>query len=439
MYRVCLFILTFFFFGCSSGEDLYSDLDVTPDASSGKSSFSHLEPGALNAVKKAYQLTEVTFTPLSAIEANSRVYSEGGKYKGMIYSSVKEIGTYVGPNVSFHTFMTAIHNPRSKIYTERLNALPYHGTNCKAYYGTVCSILVSYALGIFYGSFDFPASELMEEVDCSNIDNVHVADVLWTSGHVALITNVLRNSEGHVKEIEICEAVQSGCRRYAVTSAKYSSLMSKSFKSIYRYKELYKNVDYTPAPEFVPVLDEVKAPFAYNDDLCPDKGDKTCYLEGENVVVYILQDYDFLLVLKDNEPYQQIDATTNKDVVLENLPYGDYKAAICKSQNKGMSDYVHWKVVNIELEPDRANSRLYFKSANAIPFHVHFASVSGQRKYPYTTLYSHSVTDEEKAQGYLEIPQELTKKGFPYVHFNFSTEYGKIEGKPLNWFEGLDR
>ena len=44
--------------------------------------------------------------------------------------------------------MTAIHNPRSKIYTEKLDQSPYHGYNCKAYYGTVCSGLVSYALGI---------------------------------------------------------------------------------------------------------------------------------------------------------------------------------------------------------------------------------------------------------------------------------------------------
>lgn len=435
MYRVCLFILTFFIFGCSSGEDLYSDLDVTSNGTSGGYSAPILEPGALNAVKKAYQLTDVVFTPLSPIEANSKVYSVDGTYTGMIYSSVKEIGTYVGPNVSFHTFMTAIHNPRSKIYTEKINSLPYHGKNCKAYYGTVCSGLVSYALGLDFASYDIPVSELMEEVDCSNIDNIRVADVLWTSGHVALITNVLRNSEGHVVEMEICEAVQSGCRRYSIVSLQFSTLMSKSFKRIFRYKELFKNVNYTAVPEFVPVLDEVKVPFTYNDDLCPDKGDKACYLEGENVVVNIMQDYDFLVVLKDNEPYQRIDATTNKDVVLENLPYGDYKAAIYKSQNKGMSDYVYWKVVNIELEPDRTNGRLYFKSANAVPAKMSFSDISGSRKNASTTLYRHTITDEDRLRGYLEIPVERTQQSFQYINFYCSTDYGIIKGPKLKWFD----
>ena len=104
--------------------------------------------GAINAVKKAYQLTDIIFSPLLPIAYNQGTYKPNSTYKGMIYSSVKEIGTYVGSNVSFHTFMTAIHNPRSRIYTDRIDEPPYNGTNCRSYYGTVCSGLVSYALGL---------------------------------------------------------------------------------------------------------------------------------------------------------------------------------------------------------------------------------------------------------------------------------------------------
>ena len=66
----------------------------------------------------------------------------------MAYSSVKEINTYVGRNVSFYTFMTAVNNPKSKIYTEDLSAPPYHGTHSATYYGITCSQAVNYALGI---------------------------------------------------------------------------------------------------------------------------------------------------------------------------------------------------------------------------------------------------------------------------------------------------
>ena len=150
MNRILHILLTLLFLSCSSKEDVFPNI-IEKNSADKLSSL--LEIGSLNAVKKARQMTDISFTPLKPIEANHRTYKSGKKYTGLIYSSVKEIGTYVGPNITFHTFMTAIHNPRSKIYTEKINELPYHGTNCKAYYGTVCSGLVSYALGIQYGSY----------------------------------------------------------------------------------------------------------------------------------------------------------------------------------------------------------------------------------------------------------------------------------------------
>ncbi len=437
MYRLWLLVLLFTI-GCSSGEDFFSETIAAVQEEPPVSDSIDLDPleiGTMNAVKKAYQMTDIVYTPENAIEANSRTYQKGTTYSGLIYSSVKELGTYVGPNVSFHTFMTAIHNPRSKIYTDRLDKPPYHGTNCRAYYGTVCSGLVSYALGVSYGSYDFPVSDVFVEVDHNIIDSIRVADVLWKSGHVALITDVSKDDEGHVIDVEICEAVQNGCKRYTLTNEKFIALMKNTFKRIYRYIELYKNVNYTPAPEFVAVLDEIPIPFTYNDYLCADKGDKACYLENEDVTINIFHDYDYLEVYKDDELYSRISSTGTQDIFLQDLPYGDYKASICYGSEHKKSDYTYWKVVNIELTPDRVNGRLYFKSVNAIPYKMNFSNLSGSRKYPFTQLYSHQLTDEERACGYMIIPQELTKNKYPYIHFSVSTEYGTIEHKPLNWFE----
>ena len=440
MIRFFFLFLSFFALSCSSGEDFISESEcdpiVEPEESISKEEIAQrTEIGKLNAVKKAYQLTDILFTPLLPIEANTRTYDKGKKYKGMIYSSVKELGTYVGSNVSFHTFMTAVHNPRSKIYTEKIDTAPYHGTNCKAYYGTVCSGLVSYALGLDYASYDFPASKLMVEVSRNEIDSVHVADVLWTKGHVALVTNVVKDEGGHVTEIEVSESIQSGCKRYSVKSEKYVSFMTYSFNKLFRYTELYKNVNYTSVPEFVAVLDETPVPFVYNDDICLDKGDKACYLEDEDVTLNIMHYYEYLEIYKDNELFMTVNATSERDVALKNLHYGDYKARICYGDIHDMSDYTYWKVVNIELTPDRPNRRLYFKSANAKAYSVNFGNINGARKNPFTKLYSHTLTENERLRGFIEIPKETTNEDFPFVHFRFSTEYGNIESRLINWFK----
>ena len=227
MNRYFLIFLSLLTFGCATDDDIVSEVDLLSEegATEELSVFpkNAIEAGRLNAVKKAYQMTDLVFTPLLPIEANHSTYNAGETYKGLIYSSVREIGTYVGSCVSFHTFMTAIHNPRSKIYTEKLDQSPYHGYNCRAYYGTVCSGLVSYALGISYGSYDFPTSELMDAVNTELIDSVHIADVLWNSQHVAMITNVYRNSKGQVKGVEISEAIESGCIRETISVSRFTS------------------------------------------------------------------------------------------------------------------------------------------------------------------------------------------------------------------------
>lgn len=98
-------------------------------------------------------MTDLQFIPSDTLYANKRkTYCPNISYKGLVYSSVLETNTFVGIDVSFHTFMTALRNPKSVLYTENINRPPYHGDlmGKGAYYGTVCSGFVSYALGLRY-------------------------------------------------------------------------------------------------------------------------------------------------------------------------------------------------------------------------------------------------------------------------------------------------
>ena len=421
-YYFYLIIALFLVTGCEKGEDI----------SGYKMSIYSTSPGVINTVKKAYQMTDLKFTPKADIEYNKGVYYTNTTYQGLIYSSVKEIDTYVGTDISFHTFMTAINNPRSKLYTVHINQSPYQGTNCRAYYGTVCSAFVSYALGlpVVFHSYDFPASKLMQKLSSYHPDSIQVGDVLYKSGHVAIITGLGKDETGHVKALEISEAVQNGCIRNVVTSSNFESMMNNKYKSIHRYLEIDKNTDYQSLAEFVPVMGEQSIPFVYNDDICVDKGDKSCYLEGEDVVVNIMHSVDKLEIYKDNSLYQEMDINDNLDISLKDLPYGDYKARV--SWGDIYSDYTYWKVVNVMTKLDRVNSIVYFSSANAIPYKIKVCNKAGGRL---VNIYTHRLTDEEITQGYALIPPDGITKDYPYLHVSFNTEYGNIIDKPKKWFE----
>ena len=388
--------------------------------------------GAINAVKKAYQLTNISFTPLRPIAYNIGTYQPNYSYKGMIYSSVKEIGTYVGNSISFHTFMTAIHNPRSRIYTDRIDEAPYHGKNCRSYYGTVCSSLVSYALGLFpvYGSFDFASSEEMEELEYSQLDSLHIADVLWRSGHVAIVTNVVRDADDRIVSIEISEALQNGCKRRSAPRSSFLRSIAPTFKKALRYKDLKSNLFYSSAPEFVTVLDEEPLPFVYNSDICVDKGDRSCYFVGDKVTLNILSSGDVVEIFKDGLIYSVIDVTS-EDVQLSDLGYGQYQARLIAGGRS--SDFTSWFVVDRTIHPSLEEMKLYFNSENATPISAFVCDRTGGRISNVTNTICRQFTEEEINSGYMEIPQERLLTDNPYFIVTFATDFGKISTTPIEW------
>ena len=84
-YYLYLIIALFLITGCEKEEDI----------SGYKMSIYSTSPGVINAVKKAYQMTDLKFTPKNNIEYNRGTYFTKNTYQGLIYSSVKEIETHM--------------------------------------------------------------------------------------------------------------------------------------------------------------------------------------------------------------------------------------------------------------------------------------------------------------------------------------------------------
>ena len=375
-------------------------------------------------------MTDITFTPVQPIAFNKGTYRAGTQYRGMIYSSVKETGTYVGSNVSFYTFMTAIHNPRSKIYTDRIDQSPYHGTNCRSYYGTVCSGLVSYALGLTYISSDFVVSDEMEEQDISNPDCLHIADVLWRSTHVAIIMDVVRDQNDKTISVEISEAITNGCRRYSVSRYSFEKTTAASYEKVLRYNHLERNQNYTPVPEFVPVFDEERVPIIYNDDICVDKGDQSCYFVGDDVILNILSSGDIVEIYKDGALLSTI-SVDSEDIRLVDLGYGYYQARIKKGDS--FSDFISWVMIDCTIESAKNEMKVYFRSSNSRPVSLFFCDISGSRKSPSTEVLGRDFTEEEISLGCINIPQDRIKSNRQYFKITFETDFGRLSTLPIKW------
>lgn len=257
------------------------------------------------ALKKAKQMAGVSYVtqnrlPNQTIEittTNDGKIAEDTIIRGVLYSSAKFYDKMVGQNVSLHTYMTAMHNSNSILYTKDLRKVTEGPqSNCATYYGAVCSSLVGYCYNLpcnvitgslkDWGKWSIigegqyvvkPEDKLMEEL---NKSEVKPGDFLLQEGHVRLITGVTRDGEGKITSVEVTEAKTPSIATSILQPGQYNALFTASNPyKLYRYKKLYEadfENNYEPIPYFA--LPNENLPLATYSDIISEYGDQACVL-----------------------------------------------------------------------------------------------------------------------------------------------------------------
>lgn len=384
--------------------------------------------GVLNTLKRAKQISQLQWVPLKNVPYNLGEYVPGKLVFGAPYSSVKEIGTYIGIDVTFHTFMTAVYNPRSVLYTERLNKPPYNGVNCATYYGTVCSAAVMYALGLSipYSTSIFIKHHLFYKAEEQIPEAIKLCDLIWSKGHVVMVSGILRDNLGKIIAVFFLESGHTGTFIHKESFDKFLKRWHSEPHVIYKYKNLAQNT-YIPTP-YVRLDDKLTSVIKYNDEICVNKGDKSCYRVGEKVIINILDlSYTHIELYKDDALFS-VTPITDIDAVYNNLDYGLYKTRLLrKVSNRRItySDFTFFEVIDtntsIELKDEILVS---FSSNNAKPHYASLCDIHGHvAKY-------HEFISEEILEGYVKIPKLNISKPY-YCKVFFVGDYGRISSKPI--------
>ncbi len=261
--------------------------------------------GVQNAIDRAYSLTDVEWTPLANVPGVKKINGEftvvpfeaGVTYKGIPYSGVTANDCYVGLNVSLESFLAALENENSVLYTENL-----FSTNPKSatYFGTVCSKFAQYALDI-PGSYNtnnianIPGMETIALPGKYTVDQIKLGDVvLHTQDHTTVCTDILYDADGNVAFIEISEAVLPLCRR-----------MYWSPEEFYEHFEGYRLCRYQYIGQ-TPAIDETKLADDYA--LMPRFGDKYNYkVSSTKGIVDVLESgYHKAVILRDGVVIDEI-------------------------------------------------------------------------------------------------------------------------------------
>lgn len=371
---------------------------------------------------RAYKMATMEWTPLRPVpKRGGGYYPPDTTVTGAPYSSVKEINTYLFQDVSYHTFMTAVHNPMSLLYTEDISRPPYHGTYCAPYYGTVCSSSVMWVLGIDIPYTDSQIVTLSDfcQLEHQVIDSLKICDIIWKygqPGHVQMIYDI-EYREDTLYKISTFETTGINTRINNYTKTQFLNLWNTNGYVGYRYNKLVYSSE--------PVVTLSWEPIEYNDNLCPSKGDKSVYRQTDTVIINIFDSNYSHIVLAQGSNMVGLDNNNGFVQQYYNLSPGIYSVFL-HSDNES-SARVSFEIIDTDVDYEwNDEEALIIKfHSSATPVYAILCDIHGVSR-------NYVISDLDRQRGYISISRD----DFPnyteyYCKVVFKGEYGRIINVPI--------
>ena len=410
------------------------------DYSTKKETFVHDIPeniGVLNTINRSYQMAKLSYAPVANIptQVNSSAYPhyvpEGTQISGVMYSSVRDQALYVPQCVSIQTYMTALLNENSYIYTKTEPEPHYNGLT---YYGAVCSSMVGWCYGIddaILTTISFSTYPGMEVIENQSPYGLKLGDMLNDAGsHIEIVTDIVKNSRGIIQWIELTDQVNFAShpwtRRRQVKPSYVQNMITNQGYVAMRYHYIYR-VPYTPS-NWINLDDETGEP-QYNHNLSPRRGENANWRLGETIEIDVTDGtgYTGAKLYKDDTPVSTDSIPANALLVYTGLAYGSYK--VCLTDGTNDSDFVYFNIIdtNETFTPlGNKQVKVEYESANGTPASVSFCGGNINDNSYRGVLAFHILTDEEITAG--EVTLEAPSTDTYLMKVMYKTEFGLYSG-----------
>lgn len=372
--------------------------------------------GIANLLANSEHIKNIKWTPVGNMPktTNNARYTDPLAYfslteqTGVPYSSVRDQDKAVGMDVSVHTFMTAVRDPNSVLYTRRSIV-----SNATTYYGTVCSGMVNVAMGynLDLTNYYLSESDMFETVP---MQSIQIGDMIWVDGHCALILDVTKDDYGRINTVTVREEWRPLPRD--VKYASWNAFMSARQGYIARR---YKNLGAIPYNGVIPYVqnfDENETEIVY-PDVQTDHGDRAVFKVGEDVCINVINSagYDSIVVQMDDDVVYQ--TTDIQSFVLENVQSGLHTVI---ASGDGVESVSTFFVVDCTGSFDVETGIVTFSSTNAVPVLVNVYDVPSDYKI---LCYPIILSDQDRVTGQIDVSDYIDET-HRYAKVTFKTDYG---------------
>ena len=393
------------------------------------------------AVEYARIMSRVKWTPVADTmpTRGGKYFKKGTEYTGVPYSSVKAVGRCIGFDIYLKTFLAAVENPQSVLYTENLSGKV---SNAAPYYGKVCSTFTSYALqcALPYRS-SHHGPELRKGVvlvDPQSAQAAQPGDVIYTppakvggGSHVELVTGVERSGK-RVTAVRVEDSWPPTTRNLLRKAKDFNSHISSRNRKLYRITDFDAWHGHNKAQSFrFPSYDEDSATPAINRVLLLDRGDWVPYYKEQAVKLNVMD--------RDSKGVKTL-VVKHGDTVIEQIPLrgrgvversfsvcGDYTAH-CVMSDGSLSQPCEFAVCDLDFslpsEPfvQSKSWEVKFTACNLTVITLQLFS----RKPPYAR---HCVwlTEQDRRSGRVAVPAGLIRETGPLrVWLIGENKYGRL-------------
>ncbi|MCS7468815.1 hypothetical protein NZK35_19355 [Stieleria sp. ICT_E10.1] len=394
------------------------------------------------SVKYARIMSRVKWTPVAdGMPRRGGHFTAGQEYTGVPYSSVKHVGRYIGFDIFLKTFLAAVENPKSVLYTENLYG---QVKNAECYYGKVCSSYTSYALqcGIWYVS-KVHGPRFRDGVSLVALQSAQAAqpgDVIYTppaskngGSHVELVTEVVRSEDGKVTHVRIEESRPQTTSNTLRSAKAFDEHLASRNRELYRIADLDAWRGNNKAEAFLfPNYEDDSATPQINRVLLLDRGDWVPYHKGQAVKINLMDRDDqgirTLVIKRDGEIVEEI-KHPGKGVLERSFTIcGDYTAH-CVMNDGSLSQACEFAVCELDFTLPTANVlratswELALTSDNMDAIIVYFKnSADGHDEH------NVFISEEDRRAGKVTIPASVTRNANKMqVWLIGENQYGRLK------------
>ncbi len=394
------------------------------------------------AVDYARIMSRVKWTPVAeGMPKRGGSFVAGKDYTGVPYSSVKSEGRYIGFDIFLKTFLAAVENPKSVLYTENLKG---RVTNAECYYGKVCSSYTSYALqcGIWYVSrLHGPEHrDGIVEAELQSAQGARAGDVIFTppatkggGSHIELVTEVARDKAGRVTRVRVEESYPQTTRNTDRSAKAFDAHLGARNRKLYRITDLDAWRGDNRAESFLfPNYAEDSATPQVNRVLLLDRGDWVPYFKGQ-AVKFNVMDRDSrgvkaLVIEREETVVESIPVNGRGEVERAFEVCADYTAH-CVMRDGSLSEACEFAVCDLDFRapekpvPLGESWELGLRSDNMKPIIAYLND--GHNGYGHRNVF---ITDEDRSKGRVVIPAGLVReKAKVQIWLIGENRYGRLK------------